>query len=155
MGKTMELWKAPGLVPALAYTDVPMAVDWLCRVFGFRERAEARLTWAGGCRTWIELGDVLITLTTEGGHDLRSPATVGAVSVAFKVYVDDVDGHFAHAKAAGAPVLAEPEDGFWGGRLYRTSDLEGHHWEFAQRDRDRAAAEWQLPQGLTRGAQGR
>jgi hypothetical protein len=30
-----------------------------------------------------------------------------------KVYVDDVDAHFAHAKAAGARIVSEPQDGFW------------------------------------------
>ena len=47
-------------------------------MFGFRERTEARLSWTGGCLTWMELGDVLISLTTEDGHDLRSPESVGA-----------------------------------------------------------------------------
>jgi hypothetical protein len=84
--ETTELWKAPGLVPSLAYKDVPTAVQWLGRVFGFRERTQARLSGTGGCRTWMELGDVLISLTTEGGHELRSPESVGGVSVGLKVY---------------------------------------------------------------------
>jgi uncharacterized glyoxalase superfamily protein PhnB len=145
------LWKAPGLVPSLAFRDVPSAVEWLSRVFGFQERSEARLSWPGGCLTWMELGDVLISLTTEGAHELRSPESVGGVSVGLKVYVDDVDEHFQRAKAAGATILSEPEGGFWGGRIYRARDLAGHHWEFSQRDRDLDASEWRLPPGLERG----
>jgi len=102
----------------------------------------------------MELGDVLISLTTEGGHELRSPQGVAGVSVELKVYVHDVDKHFQQAKAAGATILSEPEDGFWGGRTYRAKDLEGHHWEFSQRGQDLDAAEWRLPPGLKRGAQG-
>jgi len=151
---TKELWKAPGLVPSLAYKDVPAAAEWLSRVFGFRERADARLSWTGGCRTWIELGEVLINLATEGGHGLLSPASVDGVSVEFKVYVDDVDAHFHAAKAAGAIILSGPEDGFWGGRIYRAKDLEGHHWQFAQRGRDADATEWRLPSGVKRGVHG-
>lgn len=150
---TRGLWKAPGLVPSLAFKDVPTAVQWLSRVFGFRERSEARLSWTGGCLTWMELVDVLISLTTEGGHELRSPESVAGVSVGLKVYVDDVDEHFQHAKAAGATILSEPEDGFWGGRVYRARDLEGHHWEFSQRGQDLDATEWRLPPGLKRGVQ--
>ena len=146
-----ELWKAPGLVPSLAFQDVPHAVEWLTRAFGFRERSAARLSWAGGCRAWMELGDALINVTTEGGHGLRSPMSVGGVSVTMKIYVDDVDAHFARAKAAGASILSEPEDGFWGGRVYRASDLEGHHWEFAQRGRDLSAEAWRPPQGVKQG----
>ncbi|HSA54607.1 MAG TPA: VOC family protein [Gemmatimonadaceae bacterium] len=150
MGST-ELWKAPGLVPSLAYRDVPDAVRWLNRAFGFRERSEARLSWPGGCQAWMELSDVLIHLTTTGGHDLRSPDGVGA-SVALKVYVDDVDEHFQRATAAGVDVLSALEDGFWGGRIYRARDLEGHLWEFSQRNRDRDAADWRLPPGVKVGA---
>lgn len=145
------LWQAPGIVPALAVRDVPAAVEWLARAFGFRERSEARLSWPGGCHAWVALGDVLVNLTTEGGHDLRSPGAT-TPSVALKVYVDDVDDHFRRAKAAGATILSELEDGFWGGRIYRARDPDGHHWEFSQRGRDLDARDWQLPPGVTRGA---
>jgi uncharacterized glyoxalase superfamily protein PhnB len=146
-----ELWKAPGMVPCLAFKDVPTAVQWLSRVFGFRERSEARLSWSGGHLAWMELGDVLISLSTEGGHGLQSPESVAGVSVSFKVYVDDLDQHFRQAKAAGAVILSEPTDGFWGGRIYRAKDLEGHHWEFSQGGRDLDATQWSLPPGVTRG----
>jgi uncharacterized glyoxalase superfamily protein PhnB len=145
------LWKAPDLVPALAYKDVPRAVEWLSRVFGFRERSEARLSSPGVWLTWVELGDALISLTTEGGHDLQSPENVGGVSIGLKVYVDDLEKHFEQAKAEGAIIISEPESGFWGGRIYRARDLEGHHWEFSQRGVDLAAADWPLPPGLRRG----
>ena len=152
--ETRELWKSPGLVPSLAFKDVPTAVQWLSRVFGFRERSDARLSWTGGCAAWMELGDVLVSLTTEGGHELRSPQSVAGVSVALKVYVDDVDKHFQQAKAAGAHILSDPEDGFWGGRIYRAKDLEGHHWEFSQRGRDLDAAAWRVPPGVVKGVHG-
>jgi uncharacterized glyoxalase superfamily protein PhnB len=48
-----EMWDAPDIVPSIIYRDVSRAVEWLERVFGFRERAEARLTWPSGGRTWI------------------------------------------------------------------------------------------------------
>jgi PhnB protein len=147
-----ELWKVPGLVPSLAFEDVPKAVEWLNRVFGFQERSEARLSWPGGCLAWMELGDVLVSVTTEGAHGLRRPDDLGGVSVALKIYVDDVDEHFRRAKGAGATILSEPEDGFWGGRIYRATDLGGHHWEFSQRGRDLDPGEWRLPPGLVRGA---
>jgi uncharacterized glyoxalase superfamily protein PhnB len=148
-----KLWKAPGLVPSLAVTDVLKAVEWLDRAFGFRERTEARLSWPGGCQTWVELGDTLVNLTTGGGHGLRSPARIDGVSIALKIYVDDVDEHFARAKAAGATILSELEDGFWGGRIYRAADPEGHYWEFSQRGRDLDSSEWRLPPGVKVGVQ--
>lgn len=47
--------------------------------------------------------------------------------------------------------VSEPEDGFWGGRIYRARDHEGHHWEFSQTGRDLAAKNWKLPEGIKRG----
>jgi uncharacterized glyoxalase superfamily protein PhnB len=143
-----DLWKAPPLVPVLAVADVAAAVEWLTRVFGFRERTEARLSWPGGARAWIELGEALVTLASTGGHDLASPRTVGSTGVALKVYVDGIEAHYRHAAAAGAIILSAPEDGFWGGRIYRARDLDGHQWEFAERDRDLASSLWQLPPGV-------
>jgi uncharacterized glyoxalase superfamily protein PhnB len=147
---TRDLWSAPTIVPTLAYEDVPKAVEWLVGAFGFRERPGTRLSWSGGCMTWLELGEGLIHVATSGGHGLCSPRTVSGLSQAVKVYVADLDRHFQQAKAAGARIVSEPEDGFWGGRIYRVMDLEGHHWEFSQRGRDLAAHHWQLPPGITR-----
>jgi uncharacterized glyoxalase superfamily protein PhnB len=148
--ETTELWSSPGIVPSLAYEDVPRAVEWLGRAFGFRERPGARLSWPGGSMTWMELGDGLVHMATAAERELQSPKNVGGVSQALKVYVDDVDQHFERAKAAGAKIISEPEDGFWGGRIYRVRDHEGHHWEFSQRGRDLAAEHWKLPPGVRR-----
>ena len=126
------MWDAPAIVPTLAYVDVPRAVEWLTRAFGFRERPGARLSWANGAMTWLEIGRGLIHVSTAGGHDIHSPKTVQGASQALKVYVEDVDRHFQQAKSAGAHILSEPEDGFRGGRIYRAKDPEGHHLEFSE-----------------------
>jgi len=147
---TTDLWKAPDIVPSITYADLPRAIEWLDRVFGFRERAEARLSWPGGGMTWFEVGNGLFHIATpnELWREDSSAATSGVV---MKVYVDDIDSHFARAKSEGAEIVSEPEDGFWGGRIYRALDHEGHHWEISQGGRDLAAANWQLPPGVTRG----
>ena len=44
---------------------------------------------------------------------------------------DAVDTAFAAAVAAGATVVAEPADRFWGGRSAYVADPEGHRWEIA------------------------
>jgi uncharacterized glyoxalase superfamily protein PhnB len=140
-----EMWITPDVVPSIIYADVPRAVEWLARVFGFRERSEARLSWPGGAMAWIEAGDGLIHLATPDESWRRGPSTI-------KVYVDDVDAHFARAKAQGAEIVSGLEDGFWGGRIYRAADHEGHRWEISQRGRDLAAHRWRLPPRVTRGA---
>ena len=48
------------------------------------------------------------------------------------IYVDDVDAHCEHARAAGATIVKEPEDQFYGDRHYTAQDPEGHQWVFGQ-----------------------
>ena len=145
-----RLWKAPDVVPSITYSDVPRAVEWLERVFGFHERAAARLSWPGGGRAWIEVGDSLFSIATPGETWGKAP-DMGPSRFVMKVYVDDIDRHFARAKAQGATIISEPQDGFWGGRTYRALDHEENRWEISQRGRDLPPEEWQLPPGVTRG----
>lgn len=44
------------------------------------------------------------------------------------IYVDDVDGRCAHARATGAAIVEEPAD-----HDYGAVDPEGHLWWFTQR----------------------
>lgn len=145
-----SMWDAPDLVPSLIYNDLPRAIEWFERVFGFTERSEARLTWPGGGRTWFEVGNSLFNITTSDDHwgDASNDVANG---VKMKIYVENLDEHFARVKAAGATIVSEPEDGFWGGRIYRVLDLEGNKWEISQRGRDLAARDWQLPPGVKMG----
>lgn len=146
-----DLWDAPDIVPAITYADLPRAIEWLGRVFGFRERREARLTWPGGGIAWFEIGDSLFSISTVD-ETWGRPSEASAPGIVMKVYVEDLGGHFARAKAEGARIVAEPQDGFWGGRTYRALDSEGHRWEISQRGRDLPADRWQLPPGVTRGS---
>jgi lactoylglutathione lyase len=44
----------------------------------------------------------------------------------FWVYVDDVDATLERLRAAGAPVVGEPEDQSWGERVARIRDPDGN-----------------------------
>ena len=41
-----------------------------------------------------------------------------------------IDEHCAHARANGAVIVREPSDEFYGDRVYRAIDHEGHRWAF-------------------------
>jgi hypothetical protein len=43
-----------------------------------------------------------------------------------------VNAHFERARKAGAAILEEPKDTFYGHRRYGAEDPEGHQWYFAQ-----------------------
>ncbi len=85
------------------------------------------------------------------GLDYKNPKRLGQVTQSLYVYVEDVDKHFEHAKEAGAKILEEPKDQFYGDRRYGAADPEGHHWYFAQHVRD-VAPEDMTPPLSSRGA---
>ncbi len=43
-----------------------------------------------------------------------------------------LDAHCERARAAGARITQEPADQFYGARVYRALDPEGHVWNFRQ-----------------------
>ncbi len=47
------------------------------------------------------------------------------------IRVDDVDTHYAQARASGARIESEPQDMPYGQREYGARDPEGHRWWFA------------------------
>jgi uncharacterized glyoxalase superfamily protein PhnB len=58
------------------------------------------------------------------------------------VPIDDVDGHFEHAKQNGARVLQQPHDMPFGVRQYTALDHAGHRWTFSQNIADVAPEHW-------------
>jgi uncharacterized glyoxalase superfamily protein PhnB len=128
----------------VSYEDVAAAIDWLSRAFGFRERGES-FADAGGRVTHAELElDGAVVMLGWPGPEYRSPARhaqeceqarrwldVPWIVDGVLVYVDAVDAHCEHARAAGATIIREPEDQPFG-RLYSAADLEGHRWMFMQ-----------------------
>ena len=125
----------PRISPYLYYEDVASALEWLSRAFGFRERH--RIAGPGGKVVHAEmaLADGVIMMGNPG-PDYRNPKRLGQTTQNIYVYVDDVEAHFRHAQAAGAKILEEPQDQFYGDRRYGTEDPEGHQWFFAQHIRD-------------------
>ena len=65
---------------------------------------------------------------------MLSPQTIGNVCTQFMwVELEDgIDAHCERARAAGARIVQEPEDQFYGARTYRALDLDGHVWNFRQ-----------------------
>jgi uncharacterized glyoxalase superfamily protein PhnB len=59
-----------------------------------------------------------------------SPLRLPALHAQIHVRVDDVDAHFARARAGGATIASEPADQEYGERSYRAIDPEGQRWIF-------------------------
>lgn len=140
------IMRTQDVFPMLDYEDGLAAMDWLTHAFGFQEVTrmladDGRLSH-GEMIAGVNGGHIMLASAPESYQSPKrlreqySPArewlAVPWVVDGVLVYVDDVDAHFARAKAAGATILTEPEDGF-PARRYRAEDIEGHRWMFMQR----------------------
>lgn len=122
--------RVPSVSPYLLYADVDAMLPWLTRAFGLTERM--RVPGPDGKVSHAEMafGDSLVMMGCPG-QDYRNPKTAGAVTVLLFVNVDDVDAHYAQARAAGAEIVSGLEDKPYG-RTYAAKDPEGHQWHFAK-----------------------
>jgi uncharacterized glyoxalase superfamily protein PhnB len=120
------------ITPYLLYEEVAGAMKWLAKAFGFRKFGvsmkgpDVKINHAA-----MKLGDDVIMMGCPGPK-YKNPRRLGHVTQNLYVIVDDVDKHFERARKAGATVIEEPEDQFYGHRRYGVADPEGHHWYFAQ-----------------------
>jgi len=80
----------------------------------------------------MKLGNNVIMMGYPGSK-YRNPKRLGQATQSLYVTVKDADKHFTRAKKAGAKILEEPNDTFYGDRRYGAEDPEGHQWYFAHR----------------------
>ena len=128
------------VLPHVTYRDVAEASDWLTSTFGFTEHYRYGPPGApSGAQLY--LGEAWVMLDAAGPGE-RSPAELGYGTHSLTVFVGDVDAHYAHTKAAGAPILEELHETVYGERQYGVRDLAGHHWLFSTHAHDVSPTEW-------------
>ena len=123
---------AQGVIPVLTYRDIAAAHDFLVRAFGFASGGVHRSPDGVAVHGEVRVGDAPIWLhRVSAEHQLDSPLSGTAAHAGLVVYVDDIDAHYAAARAAGARIDSEPADQPYGQREYGARDPEGHRWYFA------------------------
>ncbi|HEX3350929.1 MAG TPA: VOC family protein [Acetobacteraceae bacterium] len=119
------------IIPYLFYSDLPAALEWLTRAFGFVENMRTG-TPSGGLHAEMSMGGqrIMMGQPVSAGHArVASPRTAGTATMGVFLYLDDVDAHHARAAAAGAEIERPPHDESYG-RTYTARDLDGHPWFF-------------------------
>jgi len=118
------------LTSALCYRDPKAALAFLEAAFGFElamliEDAEGKVAHAE-----MSFGDSVVMIGSEWTEKHKSPASIdGFNTQSVHIHLEgDIDAHCQRARAAGAEILMEPADQFYGDRTYRCRDLEGHFW---------------------------
>lgn len=120
-------------IPYLFVRNAAAALDWYAANLGGTERL--RMTMPDGAT--VMHGEVSINgravMVSEANEDFGTcpPDPSGPAAFKVMVYFDDVDAVFARCREAGAAVVSEPADQFWGDRMAEIRDPFGHAWYLA------------------------
>jgi PhnB protein len=120
------------VTPYLAVEDAAGAIEYYKKAFGASERV--RMDAPGGKigHAELEIGDSLVMLSDPFPQSsAKPPNEVGAATSSIFMYVEDVDAAVKKAVDAGATIVMEPEDQFWGDRFGTIKDPYGHVWGIA------------------------
>lgn len=149
---------ASPFTPVVFYRDPMAALRWLEQAFGFEtsllvtdekgEVGHAEMSLGEG---HIGVGGEWGAAELIGPAKMRSPASLEGQGTQFiRVALErGIDDHCAHAEAAGARITQRPEDQFYGARVYRALDPEGHVWCFDQAIASVSNADMEKASGLT------
>ena len=144
--------------PVVFYRDPKAALDWLERAFGFETSLLVTDDAGRVGHAEMSFGEGRVGIGEEWGAEgligpakMRSPASLDCVGTQFiRVTLErGLDEHCARAEAAGARITQRPADQFYGARVYRALDPEGHVWNFDQTIADMSNADMEKASGLT------
>lgn len=114
--------------PHLRVKGVAAAIEFYTRVFGAQEKV--RFSEPGGRigHSELLLGSLTLMLSDEfPEYGLMGPQSTGT-GAAIKLHVVDADAMAGRAVAAGATMIREPADEFYGKRECSIRDPFGHEW---------------------------
>lgn len=115
--------------PYLRVRDAEAAISFYKSVFGATERF--RLTEPGGRIGHVELdlGNIVLMLSDEfPEYECFGPQIGGATGMVIHLHCEDCDEMSARAIAAGAEMVRESSDAFYGERSCTIRDPFGHEW---------------------------
>ena len=115
--------------PYLRTRDGNAAIEFYKRAFGAEE--QFRLAEPSGRIGHAELkfGSATVMVSDEyPEYGIHGPQASVPTGSAIHLHVDDVDSLMTRAVEAGATVVMEPKDQFYGERTARLRDPFGHEW---------------------------
>lgn len=124
------------ITPYLVVVDVQRAVDFYCQAFGFDNPTDQYYDEKTNklifCKLSYKNSYIMIGAEGKLGAVDQSPNTGNIDSpVGIYVYCNDVDQLYKRAIQCGAVSLYAPGNKFWGDRVCKLKDLDGHIWGFA------------------------
>ena len=122
--------KQYGAVSAmLTVSDIPTAVSFYQRAFGFSKRAVMNGPDGKPIHAEVTLRGTTLMLGPENpGLGKRTAKTIGASPASLFLYVEDVDKVVSKALSSGATSKGPVMDMFWGDRCGTIVDPDGYAW---------------------------
>jgi len=131
------------ITPHILVNGADAAMDLYCRALG--AEIIARMEGPGGIvmHAALQIGSSKVFIGDPMSEVDRQPPPEGTLSsVAFYVYLEDVDAAFKQAVENGMTAIdEEPADMFWGDRTAVVQDPYGYNWTLATQIRDVSAEE--------------
>lgn len=119
------------IFPILRYRDARRAIQSLRDAFDFVEVFSVPPAGDIVRHAQLRLGTNIIMLGSVRAEDsITTPQIAGVATQALCVYVEDIDAHYARARASGIEITSELKATDFGAREYHARDEEGHPWTF-------------------------
>ena len=115
--------------PYLRVRDANAAIEFYRKAFGAVE--DFRMSEPSGRIGHAELkfGETSVMLSDEyPEYGIQGPEAFGGTGSSIHLHVDDVDAMTEQAVSAGAKLIMEPKDQFYGERAAKVLDPFGHEW---------------------------
>src|SRR6516164_5285115 len=127
------------VVPTMPYHNTVAMVEWLCDAFGFQRRFIVKGEDGAIKHAELTFGESMIMVVPVQDTPFEKlvvhPNQLGGVETqTCYLVVNDVDAHYAKAKAKGAEIIFGVRVEDRGGRGYACRDPEGHMWMFGTYD---------------------
>ena len=126
------------ILPHITYQNLAQAIDWLTATFGFVEHYRYGNPVQGA---QLHLGDAFIMVNV-ARPGRSSSAALGSSTQSLTIFIEDVESHYAHSRAAKAKIVEELQETVYGEFQYAVEDIEGHHWLFSRHVCDVSPDAW-------------
>lgn len=117
------------ITPYLTIKDCAKAIEFYKSVFGAKETVRMDGPDKKIMHAEIRIGDSVLMMTDESLEcDHKGPEKLGGSPISVLLYVENVDETFERALKAGAKVVREVRNEFFGDRMGTLQDPFGHIW---------------------------
>jgi uncharacterized glyoxalase superfamily protein PhnB len=126
------------ILPHIVYQNVPEAIVWLKRAFGF----SVHYTYGdpvNGAQMFLNEAWIMVR---QARAAQASPSNLGFGTQSLTIFVEDVEDQLSRAKMAGARIVEDLNETMYGELQFGVKDLDGHPWLFSRHARDVDPGEW-------------